>query len=125
MNERTKTGLEILEAALLLGILGDVLLRETPWGLNVLLWVGALVAAMLMLRMRRQRGQLTAQTICLHFALIFFAAMFVWRDSIELKILNTLAILTILSLLTLPALKIKANICRNRALHFRRILVGY
>jgi hypothetical protein len=110
MNEKTKTGLEILEAALLLGILGDVLLRETPWGLNVFLWIGALVAAMLMLALRRRSERLSVQTIALHAALIFFAAMFVWRDSIQLKLLNALAILTILSLLTLPALKIKSNV---------------
>ena len=110
MNEKTKTGLEILEAALLLGILGDVLLRETPWGLNVFLWIGALVSAMIMLTLRRRRELFSRQTIALHAALVFFAAMFVWRDSIELKLLNSLAILTILSLLTLPALKIKAKI---------------
>ncbi len=109
MNEKTKTGLEILEAALLLGILGDVLLRETPWGLNVLLFVGALVAAMVMLTLRRRSEFLSRQTIALHAALVLFALMFVWRDSIQLKLLNSLAITGILSLLTLPALKIKAH----------------
>jgi MFS family permease len=109
MNEKTKTGLEILEAAVLLGILGDVLLRETPWGLNVFLWIGALVAAMIMLTLRRRSELFSSQTIALQVALVFFAAMFVWRDSIELKLLNSLAILTILSLLTLPALEIKAK----------------
>jgi hypothetical protein len=110
MNEKTKTGLEILEAAVLLGILGDALLRETPWGLNVFLWIGALIAAMLMLGLRRRSERLNGQTIALHAALLFFAAMFVWRDSIQLKLLNTLAILTILSVLTLPVLKIKSNV---------------
>ena len=110
MNEKTKTGLEILEAALLLGILGDVLLRETPFGLNVLLFVGALVAAMLMLTLRRRSEVLNAPTIVLHAALILFAAMFVWRDSAELKTLDTLAIITILGLFTLPALKINAKL---------------
>ena len=109
MNEKTKTGLEILEAAVLLGILGDVLLRETPWGLNVLLFVGALVAAMVMLILRRRSEFLNAPTIALHAALIFFAAMFVWRDSMELKIFDTFAVLTILGLLTLPVLKINVR----------------
>ncbi|MEJ7617373.1 MAG: hypothetical protein WKF30_10535 [Pyrinomonadaceae bacterium] len=31
---------------MLLGILGDALLRTTPWGINFLLWVSALIAAM-------------------------------------------------------------------------------
>ena len=56
MNDRTKTGLEILEAALLLGVLGDVLLRETPWGLNVFLWITVLAAAMVALTLRRKKN---------------------------------------------------------------------
>ena len=109
MNEKTKTGLEILQAAVLLGVLGDVLLRQMPWGLNVLLFVGALVAAFVMLVLRHRQEFWTKQTIALNSALIFFAAMFVWRDSQELKIYDTLAILTILAVLTLPALKIKTQ----------------
>ncbi|MDQ3087829.1 MAG: hypothetical protein M3Q78_04435 [Acidobacteriota bacterium] len=58
MNDKTKTGLEILEAALLLGILGDVLLRQTPWGLNVFLWVTVLAAAMVALTLRRKKRTL-------------------------------------------------------------------
>ena len=109
MNEKTKTGLEILQAAVLLGVLGDVLLRQTPWGLNVLLFAGALVAAFVMLMLRRKREFWNAQSIALNAALVFFAAMFVWRDSMELKTFDTLAILTILAILTLPALKIKTQ----------------
>ncbi|MGI8640752.1 MAG: DUF4153 domain-containing protein, partial [Pyrinomonadaceae bacterium] len=110
MNEKTKTGLEILQAAVLLGILGDVLLRATPWGLNVFLFIGALVAAMTMLILRRRQEFWNTQTILLSGALVFFAALFVWRDAMELKIFDTLAILTILAVLTLPALKIKTQI---------------
>lgn len=110
MNEKTKTGLEILQAAVLLGVLGDVLLREKPWGLNILLFVVALVASMTMLILRRKREHWNGQTIALHGALIFFAAMFVWRDSIQLQVFDALAILTILAVLTLPALKIKTRI---------------
>ncbi len=110
MNERTKTGLEILQAAVLLGILGDVMLRKTPWGLNVLLFIGALAAAFVMLVLRRKREFWNAQSIALNIALVFFAAMFVWRDSMELRTFDTLAILTILAILTLPALKIKTQL---------------
>ncbi|HEY0048524.1 MAG TPA: DUF4173 domain-containing protein [Pyrinomonadaceae bacterium] len=110
MNERTKTGLEIIEAAVLLGILGDAFLRATPWGLNVLLFTGALAATMTALVLRRKKEFWNLQTASLHGALIFFAAMFVWRDSVELKFLNILAMLTILVVLTLPALKIKTQV---------------
>lgn len=110
MNERTKTGLEILQAAVLLGVLGDVLLRQMPWGLNVLLFVGALVLAFVMLVLRRKREVWNAQTIALNAALLFFAAMFVWRDSAELQVFDALAILTVLAILTLPILNIKPQI---------------
>jgi hypothetical protein len=110
MNDRTKTGLDILQAAILLGVLGDVLLRATPWGLNVLLFVGAFVAAFTMLILRRKREFWNKQTVALNGALIFFAAMFVWRDSMELKLFDTLAIFTILAVLSLPTLKIKTQV---------------
>ncbi|MCD9189522.1 MAG: DUF4173 domain-containing protein [Pyrinomonadaceae bacterium] len=110
MNERTKTGLEILQAAVLVGVLGDVLLRVTPWGINVFLFVGALVAAMTMLFLRRKQELWSPQTVALNGALVFFAAMFVWRDSTELKTADGLAILTILAILTLPAMKIKTHL---------------
>ena len=42
MDDRTKLGLGLLAAALTLGLLGDLLLRATPWGINVLLWVAIL-----------------------------------------------------------------------------------
>ena len=64
----------------------------------------------MMLILRRKQEFWNAQTIILNVALVFFAAMFVWRDSMELKIFDTLAILTILAVLTLPALKIKTQI---------------
>lgn len=110
ISEKTKTGLEILQTAFLLGILGDTLLRATPWGLNVLLFIGSLAAALIMLVLRRRSETVTKQTFLLHAAMIFFAAMFVWRDSAELQVFDTLAILTILAVLTLPAFKIKTQL---------------
>ena len=61
MNDKTKTGLVILEAAILMGILGDALRRVTPLGLNVFLWIGCLAAAMLMLKLRRQTESVTSR----------------------------------------------------------------
>jgi len=110
IDEKTKTGLEILQAAVLLGVLGNVLLRETPWGLNVLLFIGALAAAFVMLVLRRKAELWNKQTVALNVALVFFAACFVWRDSLELKQFDFLAILTILAILILPSLNIKPRI---------------
>ena len=109
MNERTRSGLEILQVAAILGVLGDVLLRQTPWGLNVLLFNLAFAAGMIVLLRRRAPEYLTGQTYALFGALIFFASMFVWRDSIELRVADTFAIVAILSVLFLPKMKVAAQ----------------
>jgi Domain of unknown function (DUF4173) len=110
MNERTKTGLEILEAALLLGILGDVLLRSGQLGLNVVLVISGLSAALCMLAIRRKPALWSKETALLHVALVFFAACFAWRDSEELLLFDGFVIITILAVLTLPALKVKTQL---------------
>lgn len=110
MSDRTKAGLEILQVAAILGVLGDVLLRATPWGFNVLLFNLAFVAGMLLLLRRRAPELLTRQTRALFGALIFFASMFVWRDSMELRIADAVAIVVILSVLFLPKMKVARQV---------------
>ena len=110
MNERTKTGLEILQVAAVLGVLGDVLLRQTPWGLNVLLFNLAFASGVLTLFWRHAPRRLNTQTYELLGALVFFASMFVWRDSIELRVADTFAIIAIIGVLILPTLNVTAKI---------------
>lgn len=45
MGEKTKLGLAVIGVAFVLGGVGDLLLRATPWGINFPLWVCALVLA--------------------------------------------------------------------------------
>ena len=110
MNERTKTGLEVLLIAAILGVLGDSLLRVTPWGLNVLLFNAAFAGGTLMMLWRHAPERLTGQTYALLGALVFFASMFVWRDAIELRVADTFTIIAILGVLFLPTLKISARV---------------
>jgi hypothetical protein len=110
MNERTRTGLEILQAALLVGILGNLLLRETPWGLNAFLFVSAFVAAMLMLMRRRRPELLTKNTLALTGAMVFFASMYLFRASEQLLVFDTLAILVIMGVVLLANAGIKAHV---------------
>src|SRR5687768_2690765 len=110
MNERTKTGLEILQTAVPLGVLGNILLRQTPWGLNAFLFVAAFVAALLMLMRRRRPELLTKNTIALASAMVFFASMFLIRDSIELRVYDTIAILVIMGVMLLANFDVKANV---------------
>ncbi|MBP6003345.1 MAG: DUF4173 domain-containing protein [Pyrinomonadaceae bacterium] len=110
MNERTKSGLKILQVALVLGVAGDILLRVTPWGLNVLLFNLAFAGGTLLLLWRHAPERLTRQTYALLGVLVFFASMFVWRDSIELRVADTFAIIVTLGVLFLPTLKVTARI---------------
>ena len=97
MNERTKLGIGVLATALVLGLLGDALLRAMPWGLNVFLWVGALAAGARVLA-RRGGARHAPEGAWLWAAALTFAAFFAWRDSFTLRFLDAVAILAALSL---------------------------
>jgi len=97
MNEKSRLGLGVIDAALVLGVVGDALLRVTPWGLNVLLWTVVLVAAAAGLV--RWRGvELKGEGGRLLLPVMLFAAAFAWRDSLVLKWLDGLALALVLSL---------------------------
>ena len=106
MKERTDIGLSILKTAVLVGVLADLLLRATPWGVNVTLFNIAFAAGMIMLLRRANPEALNRQTLGLFGAWMFFAAMFAWRDSIELRVADTVAIVIILSILFLPRIDV-------------------
>ena len=106
MNTRSKTGIQILQVALGIGILGDVLLRQMPWGLNVFLFNLAFVVGTVALLWRRKPEYLTPQTWALLGAQVFFAAMFVWRDSDQLHVTDSFAIVAAMSVLLVPRMKI-------------------
>ncbi len=110
MNGRTRPGLEILLVAAILGVCGDLFLRVTPWGLNVLLFNLAFAGGTFAMLWRHARERLTVQTYALIGALVFFASMFVWRDAIELRVADTFAIIVILGVLFLPTLQITAKV---------------
>jgi hypothetical protein len=80
-----------------LGLVGDLLLRATPWGLNVLLWVlaavglAAAVAALCGARLRGEGRWLVAP-------MVLFAALFAWRASDALALINGVVLLGLLSL---------------------------
>src|ERR671914_2431298 len=97
MDERTKLGLGVLGTALVLGSLGDWLLRATPWGINVLLWVAVLAGAAVALS-RWGRLEVVGEGRWLVPVAVFFAAALAWRDSPVVASLKVLAALVALSL---------------------------
>lgn len=109
MNRTTGQGLSLLVAAVGLGILGDALLRPTPWGINLLLWTSLLLLTVPAL-FRRQQVAARGEGRWLMAPLLFFAASFAWCDSPTLSALNGLALLTALSL---AALRTRAGLIRS------------
>lgn len=97
MTERTKHGLGVAAAAFVLGVAGDALIRATPWGLNVLLWLLVLVAATAIL-VRWQGVQLLGGGRWLILPALLFAGALAWRDSLTLGIVNLLSVLIALAL---------------------------
>jgi hypothetical protein len=98
----------ILAAAIVFGTLADLLLRATPWGLNLLLLVSGLTVSVFALahsaRFARQGylGWLGAGAF-------LFGVGFAWRDSPVLMGLDVLGLLVIFSL---GSLKVKAGSAR-------------
>jgi hypothetical protein len=94
--------LHLLFAAIWLGVLGDALLRTLPWGLNFLLWMAVLLAALLLLGRARPEA-CAGNGRWLIVPLLLSSLLFLWHDSPILKLLNILALLVGLSLLMLRA----------------------
>jgi hypothetical protein len=97
VGERTRLGLGVLGGALALGGLGDILLRATPWGINFLVWVTALVGLAVLLAKWGHVGT-GGEGKWLLFVAIVFAAGVVLRDSPVVVFLDLLGVLISLSL---------------------------
>ncbi len=97
MGERTRLGLGVIGVALALGGLGDLLLRATPWGINFLMWVTALVGLGVLLAKWGRVGS-GGEGKWLVFVAVVFAAGVVLRDSPVVVLLDVLGVLISLSL---------------------------
>ena len=97
MGDATRLGLGILAAAAALGVAGDALLRETPWGLNIGLWALLCVAAAIVVA-RRSALSFRRESQAFLAAAVAFSALVAWRASPALAAVNLFAALGALSL---------------------------
>lgn len=111
MHPGPRRAIDVLVPAVLLGVLGDVLLRVGPWGVNLPLWMGAALAGVWLLRARSEDGA-TGLTAWSLLPAAFFALCVAWRGSSELQPLNLLAILLALSLPALQAHPVRLRLAR-------------
>jgi hypothetical protein len=91
----------LLGAALVLGVIGDLLLRATPWGINVFLWTAIMAGAAVMLS-RWRRLEVAGGGRWLVPVAVLFAAAVAWRDS---PVVASLDVLTVLAALSLAAFR--------------------
>jgi hypothetical protein len=97
-----RIGLRLLGLSVLLGLLGDAVLRETPWGINFGLWVFAVCVSVLAVsRMTERNGQPAAWLI----VPITFGALLAWRDSPFLIVWDFLAVMAAFTLVRLRLLR--------------------
>jgi Flp pilus assembly protein protease CpaA len=97
MTERTRQGLAILVAALILGVAADVLSRTVPARLNTVLGLAAFVLVLLAL-MQTGAVRLPGKFAPLGAPLALLGVALIWRDSPVLFGLNLLGIATVAAL---------------------------
>jgi len=95
LSPRTRNGIAVAGAALVLGATGDALLRPAPWGLNLTLWTALLVAAAAGLQRWADTDDAVVGWIPVALSV---AALMSWRDSPTLKALDLTALCVILGL---------------------------
>jgi len=74
------------------GVAGDLLLRVTPWGFNLVIWI-VLLASLVLVLLRTERQVMNRNQFFWFSVATVFSLMFGWRDSGGLQLLNTLSML--------------------------------
>jgi hypothetical protein len=97
-DERRRLAARVLADSLLLGIVGDALLRTQFWGANMTLWSIAIVVALVTLA-RRRYDTIPTDARWLMMPAVAIALMFTWRDADSLAAYNTLAVAGTIALL--------------------------
>lgn len=97
MNQTNRTAWIVIGIAIVLGILGDMLLHISPWGVNVPLYVAA-VAGGVFIAARASGQRLTGGGRWLAIPAVLSALAYLWHDSPMLLAGNFLVILILLAL---------------------------
>jgi hypothetical protein len=100
LPSRSRLGVDVLAYGLALGILGDLLLRGAPWGLNFSLWICALMGVGVWL-VRRYRLPVSSDFSWLALSVVLCAAAFVRHDSQALQLIDLATLVVLLSLTAL------------------------
>jgi hypothetical protein len=96
--DRSRLAARTLGEAVLLGVVGDALLRAPSWGANMTIWSLAIVLAMLTLARRRPTA-VSPDAYWLAIPAVAISLAFAWRGSPSLAAYNVLALVGTLALL--------------------------
>src|SRR4051794_31036115 len=86
-GERSRLAARTLGDALLLGVVGDALLRAPSWGANMTVWSLAIILAMLTLA-RRRATPVSADAYWLTTPAVAISLAFAWRGAASLAAYN-------------------------------------
>jgi uncharacterized protein DUF4153 len=100
LPSRSRLGVDVLAYGLSLGIMGDLLLRAAPWGLNFSLWICALMGVGFWL-VRRYRLPVSPDFSWLALSVVLCAAAFLRHDSQTLQLIDLATLVVLLSLTAL------------------------
>jgi hypothetical protein len=102
LPSRSRLGVDVLAYGLALGIMGDLLLRAAPWGLNFSLWICALMGVGIWL-VRRYQLPVSTDFSWLALSVVLCAVAFVRHDSQALQLIDLATLVVLLSLTALAA----------------------
>jgi len=102
MNEskQLELSLKTLCATIFLGIAGDLLLRDAPWGIGFALYA-IVIAAVAAYLYRSRTSDFGKGVVWLVPPALLFASLFAWRDSNDLKLLNGICVTLVVGVLAL------------------------
>lgn len=98
MSGRMKLAFLVLGLAAAAGVLADNLLRVTPWGINLILWLAPLIVGVALLTRAPDSGP-SSYGKWLLVPLLFFAGAYAWRDSFALRAMDAVAMMMLASLI--------------------------
>lgn len=98
LEERSRLAARVLTDALLLGVVGDALLRTSGWGANMAVWAIAIVVALFTLA-RRRNEPIPSDTRWLAVPALAIALMFFLREEEGVTAYNVLTLAGTLALL--------------------------
>jgi hypothetical protein len=101
-SKQLDLSLKTLAATMFLGVAGDLLLRDVPWGIGFAMYAFVILAVGTYL-FRNRTLEFGKGVLWVVPPALLFASLFAWRDSNDLKVLNGVCLALLIGVLALRA----------------------